>query len=145
MFWILRGKMKIKQEKRMKRISFAIIAVILVTALTACTFGAGTATFNGSRTGNDSQFIMKYTVFNTTDSQELKVNAGDTVHAEIVMDKGLLSYKIQKGNDKPIAEGKGISASKAFDVKAEESGIYTVTVIGERAKGSVKFVVERAE
>lgn len=39
---------------------------------------------------------MEYTAFNTTDSQDLVVEAGDTIHTEIVIEDGQLSYKIQK-------------------------------------------------
>ena len=48
-------------------------------------------------------------------------------------------------DDEPIAESEGIFFSVDFDVEVEESGTYTVTVTGEKAKGSVKFVVESAE
>lgn len=35
-----------------------------------------------------------------------------------------------------------ISSSDNFDVAIEEGGTYTVTVAGEKAKGSVSFIVE---
>ena len=101
--------------------------------------------FDGSRTGNDTQLIMEYTAFNTTDSQDLVVEAGDIIHTEIVIEDGQLSYKIQKNDDEPIAESEGIFFSVDYDVEVEESGTYTVTVTGENAKGSLKFVVESAE
>lgn len=88
---------------------------------------------------------MEYTAFDTTDSQDLVVEAGDTIHAEIVIEDGQLSYKIQKNDDEPIAESEDISSSEDFDVEIEKSGTYTVTVIGEKTRGSVKFIVESAE
>ena len=112
----------------------------LVTSLTACS-----PDFNGSRTGNNNQLIMEYTAFNTTETQDLVVKAGDTIHTEIVIEDGQLSYKIQKNDDEPIAESEGIFFSEDFDVEVEESGTYTVTVTGDNTKGSVKFVVESAE
>ena len=124
----------------MKKIMTIFSVIFLITSLTACS-----PDFNGSRTGNDNQLIMEYTAFNTTDSQDLVVKAGDTIHAELVIEDGLLSYKIQKNDDEPIAESKGIFFSVEFDVEVEESGTYTITVTGEKAKGSVKFVVESAE
>ena len=44
-----------------------------LAALTLTLFlsGCSAPTFNGSRTGNDSQFLMEYTVLNTTDGQAL--------------------------------------------------------------------------
>lgn len=124
----------------MKKIMTIFSAMLLIISLSACS-----PDFNGSRTGNDNQLIMEYTAFNTTDSQDLVVKAGDTIHAELVIEDGLLSYKIQKNDDEPIAESKGIFFSVEFDVEVEESGTYTITVTGEKAKGSVKFVVESAE
>ena len=112
----------------------------LVTSLTACS-----PDFNGSRTGNNNQLIMEYTAFNTTETQDLVVKAGDTIHTEIVIEDGQLSYKIQKNDDEPIAESEGIFFSEDFDIEIEESGTYTVTVTGDNTKGSVKFVVESAE
>lgn len=80
-----------------------------------------------------------------TDSQDLVLEAGDTIHTEIVIEDGQLSYKIQKNDDEPIAESEGIFFSVDYDVVVEESGTYTVTVTGEKTKGSVKFIVESAE
>ena len=124
----------------MKKIITIFSVIVLITSLAACS-----PDFNGSRTGNDKQLIMEYTEFNTTDSQDFVVEAGDTIHTEIVIEDGQLSYKIQKNDDEPIAESEGIFFSVDFDVEVEESGTYTVTVTGEKAKGSVKFVVESAE
>lgn len=124
----------------MKKITTFFSAMLLIISLSACS-----SDFDGSRTGNDTQLIMEYTEFNTTDTQDLVVEAGDIIHAEIVVEDGHLSYKIQKDDDEPIAESKGIFFSVEYDFDVEESGTYTVTVTGENAKGSVKFVVESAE
>ena len=124
----------------MKKIMTIFSAMLLIISLSACS-----PDFNGSRTGNDNQLIMEYTAFNTTDTQDLVVEAGDIIHAEIVVEDGHLSYKIQKNDDEPIAESESIFFSEEFDVEVKESGTYTVTVTGEKAKGSVKFVVENAE
>lgn len=124
----------------MKKITTFFSAMLLIISLSACS-----SDFDGSRTGNDTQLIMEYTAFNTTDTQDLVVEAGDIIHAEIVVEDGHLSYKIQKDDEKPIAESEGIFFSVEYDFDVEESGTYTVTVTGENAKGSVKFVVESAE
>ena len=124
----------------MKKITTFFSAMLLIISLSACS-----SDFDGSRTGNDTQLIMEYTEFNTTDTQDLVVEAGDIIHAEIVVEDGHLSYKIQKDDDEPIAESEGIFFSVEYDFDVEESGTYTVTVTGENAKGSVKFVVESAE
>ena len=120
----------------MKKIILIVCTLVFLISLTAC----GTK-FDGSRTGNDSEFIMEYSVLNTTDAQDLTIEAGDTISAKIVVDKGSLSIKIQKDGEKPIYESNGISTSNEFDVEIDESGTYTVSVTGEKAKGSVSFTV----
>ena len=128
----------IREGMKNNIIIFSVI--FFITSLTGCS-----SDFNENGTGNDKQLIMEYTAFNTTDSQDLVVEAGDTIHTEIVIEDGQLSYKIQKNDDESIAESKGVFFSADFDVEVEESGTYTVTVTGEKAKGSVKFLVESTE
>ena len=113
----------------MKR-SLSIICVFFIVFLLS---GCGKSSFDGSRTGNDSQFVMKYKIFNTTDEQSLLLESGD------IVDSGKLSIKIQKDSDTPIYERDDIVTSENFDVEIQESGTYKITVIGENTKGGVNF------
>lgn len=120
----------------MQKKSSMIMMLCSVLLLTAC----DKVNFNGSRTGNESEFIMKYSILNGTDSQMLVLEKGDVIDAEIVNDSGKLSIKIQKDEEEPIYESKDISDSNEFEVEIEENGTYTITVTGEKAKGSVSFL-----
>lgn len=113
------------------------VSIVLIVILTACGLD-----FDGSRRGNQDELIMEYKVFNKVDSQDLVVEAGDNIHVEVVVKNGQLSLKIQKGDDLPVYENVDITSSDEFDVEIEESGTYTVTVIGKRTKGSVNITVE---
>ncbi|GAA0795265.1 hypothetical protein GCM10008910_13810 [Faecalicatena orotica] len=119
----------------MKKSLGIICILIIVFSLSAC----GKSSFDGSRTGNDSQFVMEYKIFNTTDGQSLLLESGDMIRAEVVVDGGKLSIKIQKDSDTPIYESENIVTSENFDVEVQESGTYKITVTGEEAKGSVSF------
>ena len=77
--------------------------------------------FNGSRTGNQDQLIMEYSIMNTEDSQLLTLQENDIVDVQIVSDAGKLS-------------------SQSFQILIKEDGDYKVTVKGYRAKGSVSFI-----
>ncbi len=121
----------------MKRFLLTVCTVVFTMALTAC----GTE-FDGSRLGNDREFIMEYRVLNTTDKQELTVESGEIISADIVVNKGSLSIKVQKEGEEPIYESDGIFTSNKFDIEIDESGTYMVEVTGKKAKGSVRFVVE---
>lgn len=120
----------------MKKFSCILCSFILVLSLTACG-----ADFDGSRTGNNNEFMMDYKVFNKTDSQDLIVEKGDTIHAEIIAEGGSLSFRIQREDEAPVYEGEDVSFSDEFDIDIEERGTYTVSVTGEKAKGSVSFIV----
>lgn len=126
------------EEIYMKKVLLIVCTLALITiSLTAC----GTK-FDGSRIGNDSEFIMEYSVLNTMDTQELIAESGDTISAKIVVNKGSLSIKIQRDGEEPVYESDGISESNEFDVEIDEGGTYTVEVTGKKAKGSVSFIVE---
>ena len=124
----------------MKKMLSILCAIMIIVSLTACS-----SDFDGSRTGNDNEFNMEYKVLNKTDSQDLKLQDGDKISAKIIIDGGTLAIKIQKDDEEPIYESDGISASNEFEVEVEESGIYTITVTGKKAKGSVNFTVVSVE
>ena len=84
---------------------------------------------------------MHYKVFNKTDLQDLIVEEGDIINAEIIVEGGNLSFKIQKDDEVPVYEGVDVSFYDEFDVDIKESGMYTVTVTGEKAKESVSITV----
>ena len=121
----------------MRRILPISSMVVMSLFLNACGYY-----FEGSRLGNDSGLVMEYKMLNKTDSQDLTVEAGDIIHAEIEVEGGQLTLKIQKGDELPVYESAGVKSSDIFDIEIKESGIYTVTVTGKRAKGSVSFTVE---
>ena len=120
----------------MKKFLLIVCTLAFMVSLTGCN-----TKFDGSRTGNDSEFIMEYSVLNKTDTQDLIAKSGDTIGGKIIVNKGSLSIKIQKNEDEPIFESKGISESTEFDVEIDESGTYTVSITGEKAKESVSFKV----
>lgn len=120
----------------MKKLFYILCSLILVLSLTACK-----SDFDGSRTGNESAFVMDYKVLNKMDSQDLTVEKGDTIHAKLIVEGGSLSVQIQKDDKAPVYEGEDVSVSDEFDIHIEESGTYTVSVTGENAKGSVSFTV----
>ena len=120
----------------MKKHLCILCSFILILSLTACG-----ADFDGSRTGNSNEFVMNYKVFNKTHSQNLIVEKGDTIHAEIIVEGGSLSFKIQKDDEVPVYEGVDVSFSDEFDVEINEGGTYTVSVTGKKAKGSINFTI----
>lgn len=127
----------------MKKRSCIILAICMILLTSAC--GKAQKTFNGSRTGNDNQFLMEYSVLNTTDSQELVLEAGDSIAVDIVANSGRTDIIIQKEGADPIYRGDDVSTC-SFSIGITEAGTYTITVTGsDDAAGSVSFVKVTAE
>lgn len=119
----------------MKKSMFAITVVLVLSVLAGCSSG----TFDGSRTGNESELIMEYKVLNKSDSQMFELQKGDSVDFVIISESGKLDIVMQKDNDEPIYRGTDIPTS-SFRVEIEETGRYKLTVTGENAKGSISAV-----
>lgn len=136
-------KERVKAVLKYKKVGTLLTAASLaICAVAAVCFLSNppVSIFRGSRTGNDSEFIMDYKMLNTTDSQELILKAGDSIDAMIIVEDGRLAVTIRKDDDTPIYANRNLISSAQFGVEIEESGVYTVEVTGTQAKGSVRFV-----
>lgn len=116
---------------------------VLVSVLLLC--ACERKEFNGCRTGNESQFIMEYEVFNTTDAQELILEQGDQIQAQITVDRGKLDVRIQKDKERPVYMKHNIRKSETFTVEIKEGGRYQITVTGHSTRGSVSFLKTAGE
>ncbi|MCC0639044.1 hypothetical protein [Clostridioides sp. ES-S-0049-03] len=76
--------------------------MILGIFLASCRY----SDFNGSRTGSDSELVMEYSMFNTTDSQLLNLEKDDVIHVEIVNDSGKLDIFIQEDDKSLFSKGR---------------------------------------
>lgn len=112
-----------------------VFALLTTTLLTACAFSR----FDGSRTGNESQFIMEYDMLNMTDSQKLALSEGDIVDFDVVSLSGSVDIVLSEEEEEPIYNGTDIPTS-TFQVAIDKSGTYVVSVVGKKAKGSVKIL-----
>lgn len=132
---------------KIRKISFltSVLAIVLVIGITS-TFATSAAIseFDGSRTGNESQLVLEYKMLNKTDSQELKLEKGDTVKFNVVNKSGSLAIVLCKEDGEVVYEGSMLVTS-TFQVEIEESGTYTVSVTGKKTRGSVSVTVERPQ
>jgi len=118
-----------------KSITFILV---LVVSLTSCT----PSLFNGSRTGNNNEFLMDFTKLNMTDKQLLSLEQGDIINVEIVVDSGELIIKIESYDAQLLiftGEFKG-GNTYTEQLTISESGAYEFSVTGIKAKGSVSFI-----
>ncbi len=122
----------------MRKILTILSVAFCIASLTVCS-----AEFNGSSTGNDTQFIMEYSILNTSDSRNMTLKAGDIIHTSIVSNSGSVSIEIETSAGEVIYSDEDIPTSD-FEIVIPQDDTYTFTVTGSRASGSVKFIAECA-
>ena len=119
-----------------KLTSLLLLGILVLTFSTGC----GKQIFDGSRTGNDKQFIIDYTVLNKTETHEMKLNQGSKVEVVIDNKSGSLDIVVANADGKEIYRGDDAQSGQ-FTLEIKESGTYKFTVTGTKAKGRVSFKV----
>ena len=119
----------------MKKIICILGTMLAALLLMAC----NSLSFSGSRMGNDSQLIMKYSIFNTRDSQYFEMDQGDVIDADIVSDSGKLSVTVQSEDGQTVYENEDVPTG-TFQIEIKKKGIYKIKVTGKKAKGSLSFI-----
>lgn len=122
----------------MKKSSLLIIIFIFIMAITA---GCDKQpTFDGSRTSNDVQFIMEYSVLNDTKTHEMELKQGSIIDVIIENKSGRLDIIVKSADGQEIYRGNNASSDK-FSINIQKTGKYKFLVTGAKAKGSISFKV----
>lgn len=119
----------------MKKTGYILVLCFALTMLSACS----NAKFNGSSTGNDKQFIMEYSILNTSDYRKMSLAKGDIINAEIESKSGSVSIKVENSAGEVIYSDEDIPTSE-FQIEIPQNDTYKFTVTGNKAKGSVSFI-----
>lgn len=93
--------------------------------------------YEGSRTGNESCLMLDYSAFNGTEFQLLELEAGDTIQAEIVSDRGSVDVEIIEDADREAIFDSASLATGTYSIEVPADGSYEVWVTGYQAAGSV--------
>ena len=91
-------------REMMKKLGFACILCFSLALLNAW----GNATFNGSSTGNDTQFIMEYSILNTSDHRSMPLKTGDVIDTTVVSDDGSVDIQVENSEGEPSYSETGI-------------------------------------
>lgn len=121
----------------MKKCIVALCAILLVFMLASCG-SIDSATFSGSKTGDENHYDISFGILNTTYTHDLVMAQGERIRVHVEKESGTITVKIQKGQETPVYEGNGEVATD-FSVTIPEDGTYTVSVTGKKAKGHVTF------
>ena len=97
------------------------------------------STGNGSSTGNDTQFIVEYSILNTSDHREMPLKTGDVIDTTVVNDDGSVDIQVENSAGGFIYSETDVPTSE-FEIVISQDDTYTFTVTGHKAKGSVSFI-----
>lgn len=120
------------------KLSVFMLNITMIFLLTGC----GQATFHGSRVANEDEFLLEYTMFNTTYEHNIDMQKEQVFEVVVDSIKGEISLQIGKEGEKPVYTGNELS-SCSFQVKVKDSGTYRISVSGEGAAGSVQVKKEK--
>jgi hypothetical protein len=119
----------------MKKLSlFMILSVLILILATAC----NKQVFNGSRTSNDAQFILQYSILNSTKTHEIKLEKGSIINVIIESKSGSVDVFVEDAEGEKIYKGDDTASGK-FSLEIPKTSTYKFSVTGKNAKGSVSF------
>lgn len=121
----------------MKKVHYIIVLCIFTCLLSGCATSKS-ATFNGSKTGDENHYDISFDILNTTYSHTFEMKQGESLLVHVEKDAGDIEILIQEGQNSPIYEGNG-NVTTDFSVDIPQDGTYTVSVSGKEAKGHVTF------
>ncbi|MCD8503008.1 MAG: hypothetical protein LRY71_16830 [Bacillaceae bacterium] len=96
--------------------------------------------FDGSRTSNDTQFVMEYDVLNGTKTHEMELEEGTMINVIVQNDSGQVNIAVEDSHGEVVYQG-GHASSTNFTFGISSAGRYTFTVTGSKAKGGVSVKV----
>lgn len=115
--------------------------ILLITLLLGFIVGCGPEqVFDGSRTSNDTQFVMEYDVLNETKTHEMELEEGAMINVIVQNDSGQVNIVVEDSNGEVVYQG-GHASSTNFTFGISSAGRYTFSVTGSKAKGGVSFKV----
>ena len=82
---------------------------------------------------------MEYSIFNTSDHRELSLETGDVIDTVVVSDDGSVDIQVENSAGEAIYSETDVPTSE-FEISISQDDVYTFTVTGHEAKGSVSFI-----
>ena len=119
-----------------------IFAKIMTLSLLILTIAVGCSkqVFDGSVTGNDEQFLLDFSILNTTKTHDIKLEKGQNVDVVFEIESGKLEIFVEDTSGEKIYEG-NTGTSGEFTLGIPKTDTYKISVTGRDAKGNISFKV----
>ena len=119
----------------MNKIILPIILLAMCLLLTGC---GRKNTFEGSRTSDEMEFRMEYSILDKEEAAELELKEGDQIQVHISHTAGNVDVIVGQKGEEPIYKGTA-QENADFILTIPKTGSYQISVTGHRAKGEVSF------
>ena len=113
-----------------------VLSLLLLAGIAAFLFCYNQEGFTGSRVKNPDAYLLDIEKMNGTDLHTLELREGDVLQIEFEAEKGELYMEIKAPDGTAVYRGNGKEATD-FTVNIRESGVYTVVVEAQHAKGTI--------
>lgn len=89
-------------------------------------------------------FTMGFYPLNGSETESFELKEGDAIEVSLVRIAGRVDISIGQQGQAPVYRGNDMMTS-SFQVNILQDGVYSITLSGNSAEGSVSFVMLRAE
>ena len=120
---------------------FAVTALIAVAGILIFT-RQPKFRFDGDRISDPGRFALQFERMNMTDSETVSLAEGDALHVSWQIESGQINVVIGMEGEEAIYQANGRPAGDEADffVEIPKTGIYTITVSAQKAKGRIEFL-----
>ena len=118
-----------------------VLPLLVLAGVAVFLSGSHQASFAGSRVKNPDAYLLDIKKMNGTDLHTLELHEGDVLQIQFETVKGSLYMEIKAPDGTAIYRGNGKETTD-FTVNIRESGVYTIAVEAQHAKGTIHVQLE---
>ena len=122
--------------KRWSKAVFIALPLLILAGVAIFLFCYNQEGFTGSRVKNPDAYLLDIEKINGTDLHTLELSRGDVLQIQFETEKGNLYMEIKAPDGTAVYRGNGKETTD-FTVNIRESGVYTVVVEAQHAKGTI--------
>ena len=113
-----------------------VLSLLLLAGIAVFLFCYNLEGFTGSRVKNPDAYLLDIEKMNGTDLHALELSRGDVLQIQFETEKDELYMEIKAPDGTAVYRGNGKETTD-FTVNIRESGVYTVVVEAQHAKGTI--------
>ena len=118
-----------------------VLPLLVLAGVAVFLSGSHQASFAGSRVKNPDAYLLDIKKMNGTDLHALELREGDVLQIQFETEKGNLYMEIKAPDGTAVYRGNGKETTD-FTVNIRESGVYTIAVEAQHAKGTIHVQLE---